>query len=262
MLRAAELNDRMRHDVKECAHSYSVKGEIVRDRLGYFRSGLDYLVRKDVIVVEDDKRLYLRRVHDRKVSIATAVHAIIARRAANGFMTVEEARERAVWARPPSGEQRAALDHLVTHPVCVVKGRPGSGKSTLIAAAVSLYDDNEVAVVDVDVGAGEDAKSEVNVASFTGRAVERLRALVPADMAHTLHHCAIKAENARRDGAPSPYAHVRCIIIDETSMTDASILSRFLKAFPNLAHLVLVGFVTRAREDTRFARVFARTLLT
>jgi len=71
-----------------------------------------------------------------------------------------------------------------------------------------------------------------------------MRSLVPADTAHTLHHVALNVETVKREQGPAAtgrYAHVRLVVVDETSMVSAGIFARFLAAFPLLERLVLVG---------------------
>jgi len=97
-LLAAELNDRMRDDVKTAGHSYSLRSDVIGERAGYYRDALEYLVKHDIIVVEDNS-LYLRRIHARKVAIAAKMRSIADLNAAAPQLTVAEALGRAAWVR-------------------------------------------------------------------------------------------------------------------------------------------------------------------
>jgi len=128
--------------------------------------------------------------------------------------------------------QRAAVRMALCEPVSIVTGGPGTGKSTIMEAVVTGY---------------EQAGWDVLLAAPTGKAAKRL-AETTARKATTLHRLleAIPSgtgefrfrrglHNPLGDGSPI------AIVIDEASMIDVELAAALFDAVPEKGRLVLVG---------------------
>ena len=128
--------------------------------------------------------------------------------------------------------QRAAVRMAIREPVSIVTGGPGTGKSTIMEAVATGY---------------EQAGWDVLLAAPTGKAAKRL-AETTARKATTIHRLleAIPSgtgefrfrrglHNPLGDGSPV------VIVIDEASMIDVELAAALFDAIPEKGRLVLVG---------------------
>ncbi len=129
-------------------------------------------------------------------------------------------------------EQRDAIMGAADHPVLVVTGGPGTGKSTLTKGIIETW----VA-----------ANYRILLAAPTGRAAKRLtdattrKGVKPAMTIHRLLEWNPKGRCFGRDAA----CPLECdaILVDEASMIDADLASSLFAAIPDGARVVIVGDV-------------------
>jgi exodeoxyribonuclease V alpha subunit len=126
-----------------------------------------------------------------------------------------------------SDEQRAAVKTALTHPVSVLTGGPGTGKTTAIQALISAL---------------ESGRKRYALASPTGRAAKRL-AEATGRSASTIHRLLgySPAEGFKHN--PENPLEVDLLVVDETSMLDLTLAYNLLKALQPGTHLLLVGDV-------------------
>ncbi len=125
--------------------------------------------------------------------------------------------------------QRQAVQMALTHPLTVLTGGPGSGKTTTLRAVIRLL-------------RGVDAKFVL--AAPTGRAAKRMSEVTGAE-ARTIHRLLEVAPGAGfsfKRNAQHPL-DAAMVIVDEASMLDVLLTNHLLKAIPPGAHLLLVGDV-------------------
>jgi exodeoxyribonuclease V alpha subunit len=126
-----------------------------------------------------------------------------------------------------SAEQQGAVRTALTHPISVLTGGPGTGKTTTIKALIAALDE---------------AGKNYALASPTGRAAKRLSEATghPASTLHRLLGYApgegfkFNAEN------PLP---VDLLVVDEASMLDLLLANTLVKALQPGTHLLFVGDV-------------------
>lgn len=123
-------------------------------------------------------------------------------------------------------DQRASVVGLLSHPVALLTGGPGVGKTTIVRLVVEL---------------AEHSSARVLLASPTGRAAKRL-AEATGRQAATLHR------TLGFDPASGRFQHDRenpleadLVIVDEVSMLDVVLAHHLLKAVRAPTRLVLVG---------------------
>ena len=124
-----------------------------------------------------------------------------------------------------SPEQQEAVHTALRHPVSVLTGGPGTGKTTAIKALIAIL---------------ISAKKRFALASPTGRAAKRLSEATgqPASTIHRLLGYSPSEGFKHNEDNPLP---VDLLVIDETSMLDLILANTLLKALEPGTHLLLVG---------------------
>ena len=126
-----------------------------------------------------------------------------------------------------SVEQRAAIQMALTHPVSILTGGPGTGKTTCLKELITTL---------------EAQHKKVALASPTGRAAKRLSEATghPASTIHRL------LEYSPRDGFQYNEEHpldLDFLVVDEASMLDLLLTNHLLKAVRPGTHVLFVGDV-------------------
>ena len=123
-------------------------------------------------------------------------------------------------------EQNHAIETALSNKISVITGGPGTGKTTLLRALVSIL---------------KAKKSRVLLAAPTGRAAQRM-AEASGGYAQTIHRMLkynpAELSNMHCEERPL-YADI--LIVDEASMLDTMLTEKLLAALPEGAHLVLIG---------------------
>lgn len=192
-------------------------------------------------VVSDGFKLYLRRQWEDE-SGAAAYVADVLRKGPRDFSDLRKfvsdfERDRGISL---SDLQREAVMMLGKSRICAVSGYPGTGKTTLVTALVSLFERENLHYV---------------LLSPTGIAAKRL-SQVTGKPAATIH----RALGYKSDGGWEFHElnkfHVDAVIVDETSMVDSSVFHSLMKALPDTAVIVFVG------DDAQLPSVGAGSVLT
>ncbi len=124
-----------------------------------------------------------------------------------------------------STEQKAAIHTALTHPLSVLTGGPGTGKTTALKALIGVM---------------EDAGKKYALASPTGRAAKRLAEATGCG-ASTIHRLlGFSPKEGFKFNADNPLP-VDLLVVDEASMIDLLLMNTLLKALQPGTHLLLVG---------------------
>lgn len=125
--------------------------------------------------------------------------------------------------------QLDAIRCIIDHPVTVLTGGPGTGKTTIIKAAVNIF---------------RRVGMEVALAAPTGRAAKRMTESTGED-AKTVHRLLEMEyspdEAVKFSRCESNPLTADVLLIDEVSMVDTLLFSSLLKAIKPGARLVLIG---------------------
>jgi exodeoxyribonuclease V alpha subunit len=123
-------------------------------------------------------------------------------------------------------EQSAAVAGVIGHPLVVLTGGPGTGKTTVVKAIIVTI-------------CAHLTTPRIRLAAPTGKAARRLQESTGLE-ATTIHRLLEWAEEGPKRDASLPVA-ADVVVIDEASMLDLPLAAALFAALPPACRLVLVG---------------------
>lgn len=197
---------------------------------------LDVEFLKQYPVIIDNNYIYLKQQHQIEISVYQSVSKLLE---SDGFRSLEEPLNRFYKDRNGNmfirylaeyrlktltNEQKNAIQAALDHRLCLICSAAGCGKSTIIAEIIYNLDLRNLNYL---------------VTSFTGKATDRLRAILPkmtrSNRLATMHKL-IYDQNKKQSDVEYDF-----VIIDEVSMITTELFYNFFKSFPNIPQWVLVG---------------------
>ena len=116
-----------------------------------------------------------------------------------------------------SADQKEAVIGALKSPFSIICGGAGTGKTTVIKTLIEL---------------NEKCNLETMPASFTGKAVSRIREVIGRRAPSTLHRMIVRKQEVKE------FKH---LIIDETSMVTQELLYEFMETFGTNYQITLIG---------------------
>lgn len=137
-----------------------------------------------------------------------------------------------------SDEQKKAIQGALDHKLCIVTGAAGTSKTTCLGQITHNLELRNISYA---------------VCSFTGKAVSRIREITKTKNPATMHRLIANTKKDRLANTTRfsqfdkdiPTGEYRVVIIDEISMVTTELLYDFLKAYPGIEQLVLIGDVNQ-----------------
>jgi len=221
-------------------HSLLTRDRLVRESAELLSGSMPEAVLRDAvaaagrereIVVEgdggDSDRVYLPHLARCEGDLAKNLAALLRSRPVRPWASPEKLRQVELRTDIELHElQREAVLGLLSHPVSLLTGGPGVGKTTIIRLVVEL---------------AADERARVLLASPTGRAAKRLAEATGRD-AQTIHRL------LGWDPTTGSFLHDRTnpieadlLVVDEISMLDVALAHHLVKAIQPPTRLVLVG---------------------
>jgi len=204
---------------------------------------LGTLYQKERIVIEDlnesittfqenHKAVYLAKYHLCETSIAKRLQALLGYSKSIRTIDAEKAVE---WVQGRltirlAREQGEAIRAAAENKVMVITGGPGTGKTTIIQALLTIFSRLDVKIL-LAAPTGRAAKRMNETTGFEARTIHRL-----------LEYSLQKGGFQRNEDKP---LDVDLLVVDEASMIDTILMHHLLKAVPPGATLILVGDVNQ-----------------
>jgi exodeoxyribonuclease V alpha subunit len=181
-----------------------------------------------VLADGEDECVYPLTLHLAETALATALDRL----ATSPPTPIAEGADRAIADCQKSARltlevaQRGAVRSALVHPVCVITGGPGVGKTTIVRALAQIV---------------EAHGRRIALAAPTGRAAKRLSEATgrPASTLHRLLEFQPGTYRFQRDERRPLEADV--VVVDESSMLDLPLAYALVRAVAPGTHLVLVG---------------------
>ena len=206
--------------VQECRTRFDLPEELLTAAVGSLREAGR--------VVLDGEAVFLRGLYHAERAVAASIRALMTspgqRREFDAPAAVDWASRR--MGMELTGEQMQAVHEAVSQKVFVLTGGPGTGKTTILRAVISIL---------------EALGQRVALAAPTGRAAKRLGEASGRE-AQTLHRLLEFKPGEGRFGrdAERPLG-ADAVVVDETSMLDIVLCHHLLQAVPRHASVLFVG---------------------
>jgi exodeoxyribonuclease V alpha subunit len=238
-------------EMAERGHCYAELAALKRNAAGLLsveedavEAAIDKLAAKRDLVIEEagadsDAQVYLADLYHAERRVAAAFQKLLATPSSlRGEKMIGTWNRGAVELISPElfgatavaldEDQVGAIEQALCEKVLVITGGPGTGKTTLLTALLTIL---------------RRAKVRFALAAPTGRAAKRM-AESAGEEAMTIHRL---LEYNPREGcfqrSEDRPLEADFVILDETSMVDLSLMDHLLRAVDSRSHLILVGDV-------------------
>ena len=177
--------------------------------------------------VDGQSMIYLPHLRSAEQIISQQLLGLVSRPANYPAIDVDKA---IPWAaektrKPLAESQQEAVRQALRQRVLIITGGPGVGKTTILNTILVILKAKEV---------------KITLAAPTGRAAKRMTESTGME-AMTLHRLLEYQGDGQWGKNQAKRLKGDLFVVDEASMIDAPLMSHFLSALPNEAHLLIVG---------------------
>jgi exodeoxyribonuclease V alpha subunit len=203
---------------------------------GKIVDALSALDKENAIIIEDSK-IYLTSLYNAEKEVASILKNILEYKNTPLFNSIDEMRSELKSLDVLDGiklapEQEDALFMALNNRVSIITGGPGTGKSTITKALISLFEVKGI---------------RYELCSPTGAAAKRL-ANATQQEAQTIHRLLGFSPIGEISSSSSSFKYnesnpltTNCVIVDEISMVDVRLFRHLLCALERNVRLVMVG---------------------
>lgn len=200
---------------------------ITNDKFTYYLHSLN---EKQQLIIEEE-RYYLKEFYNTETDNAYRLVALMKQKPKE-LPQLDGLIKELKLAVKYNKEQMEALKGSLINSLFIITGGPGTGKTTIIAALVTLYQ---------KLYGRETATAELALLAPTGRAARKM-SLVTNFPATTIHRFLKWNKDTNEFGVNAQNkARVDFVIIDEASMIDNFLLYHLLQALTEDIQLILIG---------------------
>lgn len=199
-----------------------------------FLNWMDELILEDKIVLEKEK-IYTKSLYEAEEYIANKMVLLASKKPKKQKnLDREISALESIQEVTYNEKQKEAIKSALENNVVIITGGPGTGKTTIIKAIVTLYSK-------LYQKEGLALTSDLALLAPTGRASKRMMesTSLPASTIHRFLKWDKEADEFLVNEDHPDYS--RLIIVDEVSMLDTELMSSLLKGLTNDIKLVLVG---------------------
>ncbi|WP_244087510.1 ATP-dependent RecD-like DNA helicase [Companilactobacillus sp. RD055328] len=195
----------------------------------------------DGLIIREDERLYLKYLYDFEWTIASNLKLInegfnqdIAEEKIDSAISEVESELKIKYGN----SQKEAIKQALEHPIFLLTGGPGTGKTTIINGIVAAY--AKLHKVSLDITDYKDSVFPISLAAPTGRAAKQM-ADTTSLPASTIHRLLGLNGNEDINNATVGEVEADLLIIDEMSMVDINLFKQLMGAINPGTQLILVG---------------------
>lgn len=193
-------------------------------------------------IIVQAERIYLAPIYHSEFNIAQRLHQLLQNPVKAWSQQRLEHELKAIerWFKVSyNQQQQIAIQQALNQPVSILTGGPGTGKTTILNAVVTLFARKHHFTLEVDPK--ESDQFPIQLAAPTGRAAKHLADTtgLPAQTIHRLLGLN-RLDDQFGPVEPQPI-HGQLLIIDEMSMVDQQLFEALLQAVPDGMQILLVG---------------------
>jgi len=190
---------------------------------------LDHLLEVGKKVVEQQGHIYLRKFYIVEKNSAQILHKLLQQpRNQKLYAQASAALEGMNAQSYLAHQQLQAVQMAISHPVCIITGGPGTGKTTTLKSIVALF---------------KKVRVSVGLCAPTGRAAQRMSQSSnhPAATIHRLLEYQPFKGSLQFARNEQKRLDFDCVIVDEASMIDCNLLFCLLRAIKDDGRIIFVG---------------------